>query len=186
MALLEKSRRRLTSSDVDDAPASHPLASPRERVLCHRDEREFWRDKSVYCDSLRETLFLTSSRASHLYSNSNCFTAALQPLLPYSAEGRTTLLENYGKSRRETDSESSSPKPPTSWSRPLPTVPYKPTLSTLSQRGTEHERGREGERVCAARASSMQPGAQQIGCPDVAQLGRLSGTGKIDRALSCI
>ena len=76
MALLEKSRRRLTSSDVDDAPASHPLASPRERTLCHRDEREFWRDKSVYCDSLRETLFLTSSRASHLYSNSNCFTAA--------------------------------------------------------------------------------------------------------------
>ena len=61
MALLEKSRRRLTSSDVDDAPASHPLASPRERTLCHRDEREFWRDKSVYCDSLRETLFLTSS-----------------------------------------------------------------------------------------------------------------------------
>ena len=104
MALLEKSRRRLTSSDVDDAPASHPLASPRERTLCHRDEREFWRD-NVYCDSRRETLFLTSSRASHLYSNSNCFTAALQPLLPYSAEGRTTLLENYGKSRRETDSE---------------------------------------------------------------------------------
>ena len=171
MALLEKSRRRLASSDVDDAPASHPLASPRERLLCTRDEREFWRDDSVYCDSLRETLFLTSLGLAFVLELELLYCLFAAIVVSHSAEGRTTLLENYGKSRRER---------------------VEHVLKTFTSSTDDRSRQKKTSKkrvcvcVCVARASFMQPGAQQMGCPDVAQLGRLSGTGKIDRALSCI
>ena len=61
-----------------------------------------------------------------------------------------------------------------------------PPTTAPDKKKTSKKRERVCVCVCVARASFMQPGAQQMGCPDVAQLGRLSGTGKIDRALSCI